>query len=78
VWVRLQMRRPVPSKTTRISGPDINAGDQTTWCFFTMACSKVTGGVITGGDGADGGGSTKVDGVGEVVGEAGGEDALLQ
>ena len=56
---------------------DINVAHAIAWCFsFTMAGTKVTGGVITGGDGADGGGGGDVvsgataieGGSGEVVG----------
>jgi len=54
---------------TRIGGADINAGHAIAWCLsFTMAGANVTGGVIAGGDGADGGGGGEVVGVAAIVG----------
>jgi hypothetical protein len=53
---------------------DINAAHAIAWCFsFTMAGTKVTGGGIIGGDGADGGGGGDVVSAATAIGGGGGE-----
>ena len=51
-----------------------NAAHAIAWCFsFTMAGTKVTRGIIIGGDGADGGGGGDVVSAATAIGGGGGE-----
>jgi len=51
-----------------------NAAHAIAWCFsFTMAGTKVTRGIIIGGDGADGGGGGDVVSGATAIGGGGGE-----